>query len=365
MRPNTAVVATASLLLLALTGCVAPPASTTPTATPSPTPPPAASALTCDELVPPELVGAALEGADGVAVEPVPAVKDRDVFDGMLLEGVGGLPCSWRVGRGMPEYNAPSDWAYLRIDVLPGAADQWVPLPSGEGPSSDTRRLAGVDASFSAGDPGWAFSAPAGDAWVDVHLSAAGLTGSGSRFAGLDTGVVIDRLAAVAEAAFTTVQQAAPAQLEWPALQSAPGEPDCAEVLDGPGLAAALQLPEGSTIVVAPVDAGTSATAGLPGAVRAAAGAFQCRVEGEGLKWTTVTVAPGLAPLVDRFAAPDGDAGFEPLALTGAPTDVRAVIQRDADGAPSLADVSIAGTVYEVEGSAPAAIVQAIVDHAV
>ena len=112
------------------------------------------------------------------------------------------------------------------------------------------------------------------------------------------------------------------------------------------------------------VDGGATASAGLQAEVRSAAGARACRVEGEGLKWTTVTVAPGLAFRFDRFGAPDADAGFEPLALMGAPTDVRAVIQRDADGAPSLAYVSIADAVYEVEGSAPAEIAQAIVDQA-
>jgi hypothetical protein len=362
VRPNAAVVVTASLLLLALTGCVAPAASVeTPTPTPTPAPTPAASALTCDELVPPELVAAALEGADGAAVDPVPASKDRELFDAMLLEGIGGLPCSWRVGSGMPEYNAPSDWAYLRIDVLPGAADEWVPLQFGDAPSSVTRSLAGIEASFAAGDPGWGFSAPAGDAWVDVRLSAAGLTGSGSRFMGLDTAIVIDRLAAVAEAAFTTVQQANPEQLEWPALGLMPTEPNCDDLLDEAGLAAALQLPEGSTIAVTGLDSGPSAGAGLAGEVRSAAGGFGCRVEGEGFKWTTITVAPGLTPLFDRLGAPDGDAGFEPLALADAPADVRGVIQRDADGSPSLAYASIAGTVFEVEGSQPAAIVQAIV----
>jgi hypothetical protein len=233
-------------------------------------------------------------------------------------------------------------------------------LPSSEGPSPYTRRLAGIDASFAAGDPGWAFSAPIGDAWIEVHLTAAGLTGWGGRFAGLDTGIVVDRLAAVAEAAFTAVGQATPEELAWPALTPTSGESDCGDLLDGPALAAALGVPEGSTTSVRPVDSAASASAGLQADVRAAWGAFECQVEGEGMKWTTVTVAPGLAPSVERFGAPDGDVGFEPLALTDAPADARAVIQRDLDGPPSPAYVTIDRTVYEIQGYAPAAIAQAI-----
>ena len=237
MRLNAAVAATACLVLFALTGCLATPVAA-PTSSPSasPSPEPVASGpLTCDELVPAEVVAAALEGADGVAVEPVAAVKESVAFDQALLTGAGGRACSWRVGAGMPEYNAPSDWAYLTVEVLPDAGAQWVPLAMGDGPSTMTRPIAGIEASVAGGDPGWRLSAPVAGGWVQATLSAAALTSTGGRFAGLGADTMMDRLAQVGETAFPVLQEADASRLTWPAVAVRQGDALCTGDLDATG----------------------------------------------------------------------------------------------------------------------------------
>jgi hypothetical protein len=358
VRPNTAVVVTASLLLFALTGCSVPAPAEMATPTPSPTPTPVSSGpLTCDDLVPAGLVAAALEGADGVPVEPVPAANRLDIFNAVLLEGAGGLPCSWRVGGGMPEYNAPSDWAYLRIDVLPRAAAQWVPVQLSDGPSDHTREIAGVEASVAGGDPGWSISAPIGESWVIASISAAALTSTGSRFAGLGADMVIDRLADVAEAAFTTLQQATPDQLDWPSVELRQTDAICNGGLDEQGIVAAMQLPAGSAVEY--TDPTTEAPTRFDGAVRAAARAFSCELQADDGTWLTITTARGFSPLFDRFRAPDADVALSPLELADAPQDTEAVVIGTGRG--STVYLSIAGTLYSIQGEGAPAVAQAIV----
>lgn len=363
MRLDIAVAVTASLALFALTGCSVPAPAGTPTPTASASPTPSASGpLTCDDLVPADLVATALEGADGVPVEPVAATNHLDAFDAVLLEGAGGLPCSWRVGTGMPEYNAPSDWAYLRIDVLPGAAAQWLPIQFGDAPSDQTREIAGVEASIAGGDPGWAISAPVGDSWVIASISAAGLTGAGSRFRGLGADVIIDRLADVAGAAFTTLQQATPDQLDWPSLELRQADAVCNGGLDEQGIVAALRLPADSTVEYTASDPTTVAPSTFTEAVEAAARAFTCELQadvGTQRTWLTISVARGFSPLFERFREPDADAASSPLALSDAPQDAEAVVT--GTGRASTVYLSLGGTLYEISGEGAPAVAQAIV----
>jgi hypothetical protein len=359
VRTNPAVVVVASLLLFALTGCSVPATAETPTPTVSP-PPVASGPLTCDDLVPADLVASTLEGADGVPVEPVAAANRSDVFNAVLLEGAGGLPCSWRVGSGMPEYNAPSDWAYLRIDVLPGAAAQWVPVQMGDMPSPDTREIAGVEASVAGGDPGWAISAGIGESWVMASISAAALTSTGSRFTGPGADVdVIDRLADVAEAAFTTLQQATPDQLDWPSVELRQGDAICNGGLDEQGIVGAMQLPAGSAVEYTVWDPTTEAPTRFDEAVGAAARAFSCHLQGDDGTWVTIKTARGFSPLFDRFRAPDADVALSPLELADAPQDTEAVVT--GTGKASTVYLSIAGTLYGIQGEGAPAVAQAIV----
>ncbi|MDQ0574210.1 hypothetical protein [Agromyces albus] len=359
MRTNAAV-ATALLILLALAGCSAVAAPTpTPTATPTPTPV-ASGPLTCDDLVPAGLVAATLEGADGVQVEPVAAVKIDDAFESILLEGAGGLACSWRVGNGMPEYNAPSDWAYLRVDVLPGAAAQWQPFESEGRPSTDTRQVAGIEASVSGGDPGWAISAPVGDTWVHATISAAGLTGSGSRFGGLAGGGMMDRLVEVAASAFTVIEQADAAQLVWPATELRQSDPVCDGGLDEQGIVAALQLPEESTVEYVTVEPDAAGPSSFEEAVNGAARTFACGLEVDGMAWIRISTARGFAPLFDRLLTPDADTAFTPLALADAPADAQAVTDSENSRA-STVYLAIGDSLYKIKGTGAPEVAQAIV----
>ena len=360
MRLNTAVAVTASLVLFALTGCsmAAPVAVPTPTASPTPTPE-ASGPLTCDDLVPADLVASALKGNDGIPVEPVAATKHSDVFNAVLLEGAGGLPCSWRVGGGMPEYNAPSDWAYLRVDVLPGAAARWVPVQLGDAPSDHTREIAGVEASVAGGDPGWVISAPIGDSWVTASISAAALTSTGGRFAGLGADVIIDRLADVAEAAFTTLQQAKPDRLDWPSVELRQTEAICNGGLDEQGIVAAMQLPAGSAVEYTVWDPTTEAPTRFDSAVRAAARAFSCELQADDGTWLTITTARGFSALFDRFGSPDADVAVSPLELADAPDDTEAVVT--GTGRASTVYLSIGGTLYGIHGEGAPAVAQSIV----
>jgi hypothetical protein len=362
VRTNAAVVATASLILLALAGCAA---ATAPTPTPRPTPtvtpdPVASGPLTCDDLVPAGLVAATLEGADGVPVEPVAAVNSGYVFDSVLLEGAGGLACSWRVGSGMPVYNAPSDWAYLRVDVLPGAAAQWQPFESEGVPSPHTRQVGGIEASVSGGDPGWAISAPVGDSWVHATISAAGLTGSGSRFGELAGGGMMDRLVEVAASVFTAIGQADATRLVWPVMELRQTDAVCNGGLDEQGIVAALQLPEGSSVEYVAVEPNAVEPRSFGEAVNAAARTFDCRLEADGMPSLRISTARGFAALLDRLVAPDGDAAFTPFDLADAPADAQAVTNSE-DGRASTAYLSIGGSLYRIEGEGAQAVAQAIV----
>ena len=360
MRLNTAVAVTASLVLFALTGCsvAAPAAAPTPSASPAPAPE-ASDPLRCDDLVPDDLVAAALQGSDGIAIEPVAAAKHSDVFDAVLLEGAGGLPCSWRVGGGMPEYNAPSDWAYLRVDVLPGAAAGWVPVQLGDAPSDHTREIAGVEASVAGGDPGWVISAPIGDNWVTASISAAALTSTGSRFAGLGADVMIDRLAEVAEAAFTALQQATPDRLDWPIVELRQTEAICNGGLDEQGIVAALQLPAGAAVEYSVRNPSIEAPTSFAAAVGAAARTFTCELQADDGTWLTITTARGFSPLFDRLREPDADVALGPLELADAPADTKAVVT--GTGRASTVYLSIGGTVYGIHGEGAPAVAQAIV----
>ncbi|RXZ72892.1 hypothetical protein [Agromyces albus] len=357
MRTNAAV-ATASLILLALAGCSAV-AAPTPTQTPTSTPV-AAAPLTCDDLVPAGLVADTLEGADGVPVEPVAAVKTGDEFESIVLEGAGGLACSWRVGSGMPEYNAPSDWAYLRVDVLPGAAAQWQPFESEGRPSTDTRQVAGIEASVSGGDAGWAISAPVGDSWVHATIRAAGLTGSGSRFGALAGGGMMDRLVEVAASAFAAIEQADAAQLVWPAMELRQNDAICNGGLDEQGIVAALQLPEESTVEYVTVEPDAAGPRSFEEAVNGAARTFACGLQVDGIAWVRISTARGFAPLFDRLLTPDADAAFTPLELADAPAGARAVTDSENSRA-STVYLAIGDSLYKIKGTGAPAVAQAII----
>ncbi|WP_438854436.1 hypothetical protein [Agromyces sp. M3QZ16-3] len=365
MRPNAAVgAATATLLVLALSGCTFAAADPAPSPTAPPTAPAAepttADALDCDGIVPTSLVADALQGA---AAEPVPPVRathwDHDAFEAILVEGLGGLDCSWRVGSGMPVYNDPSDWAYLRVAVLPDAADEWVPLATYENsPSTMTRRIGGLDASFEGGDLGWTYSAPVGDDWVLVTVRAAGLTAWGGRFRGMDIGIELDRIDEVAAAAFASVAAALPGELGTPLVEVGDRRAECRGGLDPKGLAMAT----GASVEDVTVSEPSAPARSFEEAVALRAGLFTCTVDGG--EWANrITTVRGFDALIDRFTEPDTDVAFSPMQLDAVPEghEVTAYVANDAEDPARYAVLAIPGSLYWIDGEDPGAIARAIV----
>ncbi|WP_353828175.1 hypothetical protein [Agromyces sp. SYSU T0242] len=367
MRPNAAVrVATATLTALVLAACSTT-AGTAPSATPPASPAGAAVAepvpsgsLDCDDVVPAEVVAAALQGSAAAPAAPVRATQDSAALEAVLLEGVGGLACSWRVGAGMPESAAPGDWAYLRIAVLPGAADDWVPLATyGPDPSPDVRRIGDVDASFEAGDLGWTYSAPAGDDWVLVELRAAGLAADGGRYDGVGADRVIESLDAAALAAFTAIAAAGEDHVIESGAGAGDGRPECRGGLAPQGLASAAEATVDDVVVSRPTAPATS----FAEAVALRAGVFTCTVStGTGFD-DRVTTARGFDALVDRFAAPDADVAFSPIEMADVPADhpVSAWLEDHVDKAGRSAVLAVPGSLYWIEGPHAEAVARAIV----
>ncbi|MGR0319781.1 hypothetical protein [Agromyces sp. ZXT2-3] len=365
MRSNAAVRTAAAILTVLLTGCASTGADrsvTPPTTSPTPSVLPAASGpLDCADLAPGDLVAAALQGSAPEPVAPVSAVQPEAVFESVLLEGVGGLSCSWRVGSGMPVYDDPSDWAYLRIAVLPDGAAEWVPLESHEGGAVPTRRVGEVDASFLGGESGWVFSAPVGKHWVLVDVRAAGLTAWGGRYRGVDIEVVIDRLAEVAAAAYASVA-AAPADGFGPPLVAVGETPaECRGGLAAPGILAAAEAPPGAEVVAFSRE---EPAASFEEAVALRAGTFTCAIVVDGFPETIIRTARGFGELVDRFDAPDAGVAFGRIEPEGVPEGhtVTAYVE-DAGDEPvgRLAALSAGDSLYWIDGARAGAIARAIV----
>ncbi|WP_344376376.1 hypothetical protein [Agromyces tropicus] len=371
MRPNAAVgAATATLLALLLAGCTPPAPDPGPSPTAAPSPPAAeptpAAPLDCDGIVPTGLVADALQGGAPEPVEPVVATQPLsfELFPAMLLEGLGGLDCSWRVGSGMPEYNDPSDWAYLRLAVLPDAASEWVPLATYEGmPSTLTRRIGGIDASFEGGDLGLTYSAPVGDDWVLLSLRAAGLTAEGGRFRGVDGGDELDRLDAVAEAAYSTVAAAAPDEPGPPRveLRRLDRPAVCRGGLAAPGLLMASGASDAEVVVSEPTGPPDSFAAAIAQRARL----FTCSVSDGVTDLETVRTARGFGGVIDDFTRPDLEVGFSPIAFADVPDGAGPVVGYvENDVSPRYggdAVLAIGDSLYWIRGLHPEAIARAIV----
>lgn len=307
--------------------------SATPNASPTsdaPSTPASADLLACSDL-------ASLDTVAGVlAAEPadvVEAVQPSDAVDLAVLTAAGGLACSWRVGAGQQMIgDGAGDWAYLSIEILPGAADDWAPPYAGDTPSEDTRTIAGVEATTSSGETGWRVSAPVGSAWVELSITASGLTSIGSRFEGTPAGEVLDNLATAAETTFTTVEPASEAQLAWPALAPREGDATCDGGLDEAGIVSALQYGEATTTYTV-IDPRAQPIGDLEDAASARVGAFSCELFAEGFGYTDILAVQNGAPIIDELAAqPDIAGALQPITLQGAMDGESALVARRSDG---------------------------------
>lgn len=307
--------------------------SATPNASPTsdaPSTPASADLLACSDL-------ASLDTVAGVlAAEPadvVEAVQPSDAVDLAVLTAAGGLACSWRVGAGQQMIgDGAGDWAYLSIEILPGAADDWAPPYAGDTPSEDTRMIAGVEATTSSGETGWRVSAPVGSAWVELSITASGLTSTGSRFEGTPAGEALDNLATAAETTFTTTATATEAQLDWPAVRPREGVARCDGRLGETGIVSALQYGDAITTYTV-IDPRTQPIVDLEDAASARVGAFSCELFAEGFGYTDILAVQNGAPIIDELAAqPDIAGALQPITLEGAMDGESALVARRADG---------------------------------
>ncbi|MBD8467199.1 hypothetical protein IFU30_13070 [Plantibacter sp. CFBP 8798] len=320
----------AVMVALSASACAS---SATPNASPTsdaPSAPASADLLACSDL-------ASLDTVAGVlAAEPadvVEAVQPSDAVDLAVLTAAGGLACSWRVGAGQQMIgDGAGDWAYLSIEILPGAADDWAPPYAGDTPSEDTRTIAGVEATTSSGETGWRVSAPVGSAWVELSITASGLTSTGSRFEGTPAGEVLDNLATAAETTFTTTATATEAQLDWPAVRPREGVARCDGRLGETGIVAALQYGDATTTYTV-IDPRTQPIGDLEDAASARVGAFSCELFAEGFGYTDILAVQNGAPIIDELAAqPDIAGALQPITLQGAMDGESALVARRSDG---------------------------------
>ncbi|MBF4570039.1 hypothetical protein ITJ57_14800 [Plantibacter sp. VKM Ac-2880] len=316
--------------------------------------------LACDDFATLDTVAAVLAAEPADVVE---AVQPSDAVDQAVLTAAGGLACSWRVGTAQQSIgDGAGDWAYLSIEILPDAADDWAPPYAGDTPSEDTRTIAGVEATTASGETGWRVSAPVGEAWVDLSITAAGLTSTGSRFDDAPAGEVLDNLAIAAESTFTTVEPASKAQLAWPTLTPREGDATCDGGLDEAGIAAALQYGDTPTTYTV-IDPRTQPIVDLEDAASARVGAFSCELFAEGFGYTDILVVRGGATIIDGLAAqPDIAAALEPVALEGAVDGESALVARRSDGPRSPLSFTVGDTFYTVNsGDGARTVAEAII----
>lgn len=335
-------------------------------ATPVPTPsmsttaPSEADPLVCTDLVSADGVATALAASSAEVTE---AVQPSHAVDLAVLTSAGGLACSWRVGEGQLAIGAEQgDWAYLTIEVLPRAADVWVPPYAGDVPSQERRTIADVEATTAISESGWRVSAPVGDAWVDLQITSSGRITGGSRFEGVDDAAVLDTLADAAETTFSTIGEASPEQLAWPTLPFREGDAACDGGLKQAGIESALQL-GGAEVTYTLVDPRVEPIDSLSDAVLARVGAFTCSLFAEGYGQTDITAIRGFAPILDRLAAqPDASTAFESIALEGAVDGESAVAARRDDGPRSPLYVTVGDTFYGVTSAdGPVTVAEAII----
>lgn len=350
----------AALVVVSLSSCAssaAPSASPTSTAESTPA---STGLLSCDDLATPDAVALALAAEPAEVVE---AVQPSAAVDHAVLGAAGGLACSWRVGTGQQMIgDGAGDWAYLSIEILPGAASDWAPPYAGDTPSEETRTIAGVEATTASGETGWRVSAPVGSAWIDLSVTAAGLTSSGSRFDGTPLGDVLDDLATVAETTFTAVEPATAAQLAWPAVAPRDGDATCDGGLDEAGIASALQVGDATTTYTV-VDPRRQPIVDLEDAASARIGAFSCELFAEGFGYTDILVVRDGAAVVEGLAAlPDIAAALEPVTLEGAVDGESALVARRTDGPRSPLSFSVGDTFYAVSsGDGAQTVAEAII----
>lgn len=271
-----------------MTGCSAPPAAD-PSITLAPTA--AASAYTCDDIAALEDVANVFIGADGAVPTPIAATQPATTLTDHAVPVIGGLSCSWRVG--LPADNLlytaalpDSNWPYLTVRVLPGAAASWTPNVLQNEPVDARTSVGSIEAAAACGSQECFISAPVGTAWIEIAMSLSWFETFGWISAGWSTDTVLAQMQPLATSVFTVVTDAVPGQLVWPA--------------------------------VAIVDSSDPMYRNFDSYVASSAGLVDCALVADG-RGLAITVGDGLAGVVDAMASvTDTDTAMTPIVLQGA-----------------------------------------------
>ena len=297
-----------ALTLTALIGCVPTP-SPAPSGSGSSTPTPTATAstpLACADLVPAAAVETAL--ASPSAPADFSSLLEYPTPGDFASTAAGGIRCAWLADGSMGTYTSivggpGAPW--LDVQVLPGAAAAWNSYTFGDSPgTSDQTPFAGFPGAHSCGDPGCLATAPIGDAWVSVMVHDPGL-GVGDSLVGASSDDVLAALAPAAAAVFSTIRDATPEQLAWPATrgrEASPGVDVCTSFLKTPALASALGVASVGEYEVAAPDPRDIVT--LQSTAQVEAGFVSCVAESsEEFARADFVLLLDNAPIVDRITA--------------------------------------------------------------
>ncbi|SDN16250.1 hypothetical protein SAMN05216368_10449 [Cryobacterium flavum] len=369
MLRRTLILPIVSLALVALSGCAAEPVpepSATSTTSPTATPAAATSPLSCDDIAAPGDIANVFADPAGTVPTPVAAMQPSTFLVEYSVPALGGLSCSWRVGAaaGNPmDHQSDSDWAYLSVKVLPGAADTWAPNDSGAGPADPLTSIGGIEAATGCGDPGCFISAPVGDAWVEITLSTNSFGTRDVRFDGMTSDAIVAQMTPLAASVYTTLTDAEPSQVAWPAVALTPREPACTGALKPQGIAMALGV---DSLEYEIFDSSNMNPVYFDGFVSQAAGLFRCDVRADGVLGTSIHVGYGLAGIVDTMITePDSQAALSPIVLEGAVEGEHAVqVCADPSGYCTVI-FSLGESAYSVESVSQAvAVAEAIIAQA-
>ncbi|MDJ0377953.1 hypothetical protein [Cryobacterium sp. PH31-L1] len=366
MLRRTLILPTVFLALVALSGCAVDPvpepsATTTPTTTPAA----ATSPLNCDDIAAPGDIANIFVDSAGTVPTPVAATQPSTFLVEYAVSALGGLSCSWRVGTaaGNPmDHQSDSDWAYLSVKVLPDAADSWAPSDAGNGPADPLTSIGGIEAATGCGDPGCFISAPVGDAWVEITMSLDSFGTRDERFDGMTSDEIVAQMTPLAASVYSTLTDAEPSQLAWPAVDLTPREPACTGALKPQGIAMALGV---GSIEYEIFDSSNMNPVYFDGFVSESAGIFRCDVRGDGVLGTYIHVGYGLAGIVDTMIPePDSQAALTPIVLEGA-VDGEHAVQVCADSGYCTVIFSLGESAYSVESVSQAvAVAEAIIAQA-
>lgn len=328
--------------LVALSGCSlagsggGPAPSAGPDGATSASSPAAAEPLTCADLVGESDVHVALQSPsapiDFASLLSYPTSRD------FASTAAGGIRCAWLADGSTGTYSkiiGEPGVPWLDVQVLPGAAGKWTSYTFGDGPGTDaTTPFAGFDGAHSCGDPGCKATAPIGSAWVSIMVHDPGF-GVGDSLVGSSQDDIFAKLAPAATALFSTLANATPGQLDWPATLARATDPTadaCSSFLKPAALANALGV---ATIgeYADPADL-PSDFVSLESVALGDAGFVTCSAEAGFDARASFVLALDNASIVDRIVAGLGPKSAEHLESLEGQTGGEKAVSNCGDGRP-------------------------------